>query len=216
MIGCTRTVQITELRSSHDPSEIDDIPIIVVGRAIENSHAVSPIRLSTLAGEPRQLWCVRVRIEHVLKGPPLNGNVNIFYFLGDQIPGSVGRLFVYAGHYQVFLLQKEDGKLRTICEDRRTCVYWVRTGAHPGYVPNPAFPLEESIADLMLSRGPHTDDRQMIDAIYHSRLPARPAEPAIRKLRILAQDETAPVRAAAKDELRRLGQNVSASSNLSR
>jgi len=203
--SCSHPPDIAELSPHYDRLHLSEVPIILVGQALENSHAAAPIVPSRWDGYPRQLWKTRVRVERVLQGPPISGDVDIFYFTGDQIPGSVSRLFAYAGHYEIFFLQKDNGHLRTICEDRRTCVYWVRTGAHPDYKPDPNLPIEAVIADLLLTRGPNTNDRQVIDAIYHARNPETPLAPLRRKLKELAAQESLPVRAAAQMKLRDLG-----------
>jgi len=49
----------------------------------------------------------------------------------------------------------------------RNCVLWVRSGSHYKFEVNPDMPAPDILVNLMLSRGDHTGDAQMIDAIYH-------------------------------------------------
>lgn len=177
------------------------VPVILVGQVLENSHAAAPPRTSEWDDRPVQLWTVRVRVEQVLQGDVQSKEVDIFYFphmgAGES---SVARVMgdLYAGHSEVFFLQKDNRKLRTICDGWRSCIMWVRTGTHYNFKAELGLPIEDVIVKLLLSRGDHTTDKEMLDAIYHpqQRWGSRPVSNALRQL--LAQEKSPVVRAAAQ------------------
>src|SRR6185437_14876946 len=149
----------------------DRVPVILVGQVLNNSHAAAAPRTSEWNGRPVQLWKVRVKVEQVLRGEVPQKEVDIFYF-ADMGGGSFSVAPVwrdlYAGHSEIFFLQRDHGKLRTICDGWRTCIIWVRTGSHYNFKAEPGLPVEDVITKILLSRGDQTTDKQMIDAIYHT------------------------------------------------
>lgn len=74
---------------------------------------------------------------------------------------------LYPGHSELFLLQRDRAKLRTVCDGWRSCIFWVRTGAHNNFKSDPLLPIQENIVRLLLSRGDYTTDKELLDAIYH-------------------------------------------------
>ena len=114
---------------------------------------------------------VRVRVEKVLQGEVVPKEVNIFYF-ADLGGGSYSDPPVWtdlrAGQSEIFFLQGDNGKLRTICDGCRNCIIEVPTGTHYNFKAKEGLPIEDVIARLILSRGDHTTDSQLVKAIRHS------------------------------------------------
>jgi len=204
-LSCQQAPRLTELPPSFSVLQPSEVPVILAGQVLENCHSVALPHASRWSGRPVQLWKVRVRVERVLQGNSPRGDVDIFYFVdwGVTESGWSRLLDMYAGHSEIFFLQKDGGDLRTICEDSRSCVLWVRTGAHTNYKRNANSSIEEVIVDLLLSRGDHTTDKQLIDAVYHPE--GRWGwEYVIKKLQQLGNEESPLVRAAAVEELQKL------------
>lgn len=151
----------------------NQVPVILLGEVLENSHPVATAEKSEWdGGRPVQMWSVRVKVEQVLQGEVAGKDADIFYSpdrgMGDSAVARVlGNL--YTGHSEIFFLQRDNGKLRTICDGWRSCIIWVRTGTH--YKSRPELgPIEEVLVSVLLSRGDHTTDSQLPDAIYHPEL----------------------------------------------
>ncbi len=180
------------------------VPIILVGQALENCQPAGSPKYSGLDGKPYQLWKVRVKVEQVIQGEVQPKNVEVFYFI-DWGFGSGGwsRLAdIYQGHSEIFFLQRDGSKLRTICDGWRSCALWVRTGTHYQSKIDPSLPIEDVLVNLMLSRGDHTSDEQMIDAIYHPEGRWGWA-PVINRLQQLAkEDPSSRVRAVALERFK--------------
>jgi hypothetical protein len=129
--------------------------------------------------------------------------MDVFYFV-DQ-GGSTGPwshlVDIQKGSSEIFFLQKDGDKWRTICDGWRSCVLWVRTGTHYKYKIEHTVPVANILVDLLLSRGDQTSDQQMIDAIYHPE--GRWGwEPFFDRLQQLEKEETSPlVRAAILDNI---------------
>jgi hypothetical protein len=158
-IGCGRGGQMSPLSPRFTLDAPERVPVILVGQVLENSHAVAPPQISEWNGRLVQPWTVRVRVEQVLQGEVQPKEVAIFYF-SDVGPGEspVARVLgnLYTGHSEVFFLQRDNGKLRTICEGWRTCIMWVRTGTHYNFKTEPGLPIEDNIVRLFLTRGDQT------------------------------------------------------------
>jgi hypothetical protein len=183
----------------------DRVPVILLGQVLKSSHAAAPPRTSEWNDRPVQLWTVRVRVEHVLQGEVQPKEIDIFYFT-DMGAGesAISRVMgnLYAGHSEIFFLQRDNGKLRTICDGWRTCIMWVRTGSHYNFKAEPGLPIQDVITKVLLSRGDHTTDKQMIDAIYHPerRWGNLPVFNAFKQL--VAQERSPVVRTVALEEIR--------------
>ncbi len=102
----------------------------------------------------------------------------------------------------MFFLQTDFEKLRTICDGMRTCMKWIRTGTHYNFKIEPVLELEDVMVQLFLSRGDHTTDAQMIDAIYHPELRwgNQPVFEAFQRL--AANDPSPALRAVALERLK--------------
>jgi len=148
---------------------------------------------------------VRVRVEQVLQGEEHRREVDISYFT-DLGAGSYSTARVwkdlYAGHSEIFFLQKDRGQLRTICDGWRSCILWVRTGTHYNFKAEPGAPIKDVIVKLLLSRGDHTTDQEMTDAIDHPEW--RWGNPPVFKaMKQLAADEKSPaVRTVALERIK--------------
>ena len=97
----------------------------------------------------------------------------------------------------MFFLLRESGVLRTICDFYAHCVVPVRSCEHPVFRPDPTAPLSQTLIDLLLTRGPNCGDEQMVEAISKFNAQDLDREYAFKKLRLLAIEETPPVRKAA-------------------
>jgi hypothetical protein len=200
-ISCERDNQMVPLPPHFSVLAPEQVPVILVGQVLKTSHAAAPPRISEWDGRPVQLWTVRVRVEQVLQGDVQSKEVDIFYF-PDMGAGEspVARVMgdLYTGHSEMFFLQRDHQKLRTICDGWRRCIMWVRTGTHYNFKADPLVSIEDNIVRLLLSRGEHTTDKQMLDAIYHppQRWGNGPVSKALRQL--IAREGSPAVRAAAQ------------------
>ena len=198
--GCGRESQVmAPLSPRFTGINLIEVPVILVGEALENCHSVGPLQTSEWDDRPVQLWKVRIKVEHVVQGEVNQKIIDVFYFV-DQGPSTGGYSHltdIRAGSSEIFFLQKDGNRWRTICEGWRSCVFWVRTGTHYNLNLDLNRPIADILITLMLSRGDHTSDHQMIDAIYHRE--ARWGwEPVIDRLKQLAEEEKSPnVRAIA-------------------
>lgn len=205
-IGCERGGnQMAPLPPHFNVSSPDQVPMILVGQVLESSHAAGPPQRSQWDGRLTQLWKVRVRVERVLQGQVQPKEVDIFYFPDmDAGDSPVARVLrdLYVGHSEIFFLQRDHGKLRTICDGWRTCIIWVRTGSHYNFKTEPGLPIEDAINRLLLSRGDHGSDEQMIDAIYHPewRWGTIPVFDALKEL--AAREKSPSVKAVICERLR--------------
>lgn len=197
--GCKRTIPITPFPRRVNLFNLPKVPLILVGQALEKCHPAAPLEYSGLDGRPYQLWKVRVRVEQVIQGEIPSKEVDIFYFV-DWGPGSSAwsRLVdIYGGHSELFFLQKDGSRWRTVDDGWRNCVLWVRTGTHYRYKIDTKLPIQDIFTNLILNRGEHTSDAQMIDAIYHIDMRWGTA-PAINRLgQLMKEDPSSKVRAVA-------------------
>ena len=178
--------------------------MILVGQALEKCHPAAPPEYSG-DHRPFQLWTVKVRVEQIVQGDLKPGILDLFYFveMGFSSGGWSRLMDIQKGSSEIFFLQRDNDKLRTICDGWRSCVLWVRSGSHYKFEVNPDMPTPDILVNLMLSRGDHTSDAQMIDAIYHPETRWGSA-PVINKLRQLADRDQSPlVRGVALNELRK-------------
>ncbi len=204
--GCEREFPMAPFPRRFSVFNLPKVPLILVGQALENCYPAAPPAYSGLDGKPYQLWKVRVKVEQVVQGEIQPKSMEVFYFV-DMGFGSGGwsRLMdIYQGHSEIFFLQKDGSRWRSINDDCRNCVLWVRTGTHYQYKIDPNLPIEDILVNLLLSRGDHTSDGQMIDAIYHPEKHWGSA-PVINRLQQLASEDQSPrVRAVALEELQKL------------
>ena len=185
----------------------DMVPIILLGDVVAQSHAAGPPERSEWTDRWTQLWTVRVRIEQILKGDvPEGSSIDISYF-PDMDAGSFADsrvLHLHAGQSYLFFLQRDFSRLRTICDGWGRCVLRVRTGRHSSSQIVPALTLPQRIVNMFLSRGDHTTDAQMLDAIYHPewRWGKWPVYHALERL--AKTDKSPQVQAIAEQQARKL------------
>ena len=184
---------------------LPDVPLILVGQALENCHPAAHPEYSGLDHQPYQLWKVRVKVEQIVQGDVWSDNLDIFYFVNMGVGSSASsRLMdIQEGHSEIFLLRRDGNRWRTICDGWRSCVLWVRTGTHYHYNIDPNLTIQDNFANLMLGRGDHTSDGQLIDAIYHpdGRWGSKPIIDRLQQL--ASQDQSPRVRRVALEELRK-------------
>jgi hypothetical protein len=204
--SCEPGAQISPLPPRFTGLDLPAIPGIVIAEAMEDCHPLRDVQISAWNGRPVQLWKVHVRVEHVLQGDITQKTLDIPYFVDQGMStGGVSRLTdIKKGSSEVFFLQRDGSYWRTICEGWRSCVFWIRTGTHYRSKIDLNLPIADILIDLMLSRGDRTDDRQIIDAIYHPE--GRWGwMPVINALHKLANQEKSPVvRSAALKQLQKL------------
>jgi len=147
-------------------TNMNKVPVILVGRVLSSSDIGKP---RPSKWDPRfltQLSEVTVAVENVLQGSVNRQEIPIYYFviasshdgnrlLGDWRPGE----------RDLFYLQKDSGVFRTICDNYRSCVTRVLTGAHPNWKRDPTLYITDDILRFMLSRGENCDDAAMLEAV---------------------------------------------------
>lgn len=202
--GCQCEHGLAPLSPALGPTVPENIPVILVGQVLQNPYAAAAPEKSEWDGRPVQLWSVRVRVEQVLQGDVQSKEAEIFYFIDmGMIDTSVARVWrdPFPGHSEIFFAERDRGKLRTICDGWRSCIIWVRTGSHYNFQPEHGLPIEDVMTNILLSRGDHTTDSQMIDAIYHPKLEWGTL-PVFNAFRELAEHDPSPaVRAVAADQV---------------
>ena len=206
--GCERQFPMTPFPPRVNLFNLPKVPLIFVGQALEKCHPAAPPERSGLDRGPYQLWKVRVRVEQVIQGEVPSPEMDVFYFVYlGSFTGPWSRLMdIYRGHSELFFLQQDGGRWRTINDGWRNCVLWIPTGTHYHFKVDPNLPIQTIFTNLILSRGEHTSDAQMIDAIYHIDMRWETA-PAISRLEQLSkEDPSPPVRAAALQRWRELHQ----------
>ena len=204
--SCKGTSDLAPLPPVFSVFDPPKVPVILVGQALENCHPVAPAERSKWNDRPVQLWTVRERVERVLQGEVRLRNVTISYFVDQGFStGPWSRLLnISEGQSNIFFLQPDGNRLRTICDGWRSCVLPVLTGTHYGSSIDRNLPIEDIMVNLLLSRGDSTTDAQMIRAIEHPE--ARWGwTPVINRLEQLAkQDTSSQVRSVALSELGKL------------
>jgi hypothetical protein len=191
---CAGNVGTAPRYDNHTLAALAGVPVILVGRVIENCKPVGKVHPSRWDGYPYQLWKVDVKVEHVLQGDVTTGELPIYYFayLGNLGSSDFPLVDLAAGDYVMFFLQRDNGLLRTICDGWHNCAVKVRTGAHPNYKRSQSPTIADAIYDVILTRGPTGTDEQLILTMRRSRLIFdQGAED--RALERLARTETAPV-----------------------
>lgn len=205
--SCQPSGKVAPLPPHFSVLAADKVPLILVGQVLQDARPVATPETSEWNGRPMQLWKVRVRVEQVLQGDVSAKEVNIFYFVDmGMIESSDAPLRggIYAHHSEIFFLQTDGGRLRTICDGWRNCVLWVRTGSHFNFKIDHGLPVEDTIVRLLLSRGNHTTDKQMIDAIYHPELRWGMALVYNALEQLAAREKSDVVRTIVREELRKL------------
>lgn len=207
--GCQRAAQMAPLPPHFTAFAPGRVPVILVGEALQDAQTAAAPQRSEWDGRPVQLWKVRVRVEQVLQGDMPSKEADIFYFADMGTFESSDRPLrggIYAGHSEIFFLQSDRGRFRTVCDGWRNCVLWVRTGSHFNFKIDPRLSIEDLIVRLLLSRGDHTTDKQMADSIDHPELRWGTAPAYDALLQLVTHEKSEAVRMAAREELRKLQQ----------
>jgi hypothetical protein len=102
------------------------------------------------------------------------------------------------GERVMFFLQRENGYLRTTCDQYKSCTITVLSGAHPSFRANSP---EAGIIDLLLTRGQGVADSQFVGAIENFHAFYIDPNYVVGRLRRLIAEETGPVAQAACKKL---------------
>ena len=177
-------------------------PVIVVGRILSCVPVGSP-RPSNWDGEtPYQEYRTTVAVENVLNGSVKTATADV-YFLKNIRIGGPARLGTqqYAGYWRIgdremFFLQFDAGRLRTVCDTWAHCVIPVLTGRHSAF--RPLANVGASIADIFFTRGDGASDAEIIEGLEHTTSFGFQFAPhfSAQKMEELVQRETPPVRKA--------------------
>jgi hypothetical protein len=133
---------------------IDSAPLAVAGVIVDDRLVRRPVPMRSNPRLQLQLRRFRMRIENVLKGDLAPGGAEVFYYAwagGFDGPRPLGCW--RTGSRRIVLLRRDSGVLRTVCDGWDECTWSVHSGAHPKYRPDPARPLSDAIADILLTRG---------------------------------------------------------------
>ena len=129
-------------------------PIVVVGVIRANDLVHFPVPQHSDPSYLLALNRMRLDVELVLRGDIGCGLSDVYYFYpGGPFNGPplVGRW--YTGDRRVFSLERDQGVLRMACEGADVCTFPVFSGAHPNFKVDPHKPIEETITDLLMTRG---------------------------------------------------------------
>jgi hypothetical protein len=183
-------------------------PVILVARILACVPVGSP-QPSIWEGQPRyQEYRTTVAVENVLYGSVPGRRVDIYFLqsliisgpprLGTLQHGGLWRI----GDREMFFLQRDSGRLRTVCDTWAHCVVPVLSGSHEGFQPGPT--VGDALADILFTRGKGSSDAQMIEGLEKATFIGFHFAPnfSMRKLEDLVQTETPPVREAACKYLR--------------
>ncbi len=202
--GYRQNSVMTESKPEHpilQPSDVAETPVILEGLVVADGVPAAPVQKSPLDGRFVQLRKGRVHVENVLQGKVSQSDVDVFYFIGD-IPGSAEAIGLRAGERNILFLRRDGTKLRTN-EDRSAngCLLKVVTGPHPNFRRAPGASINQTIIDLLLTRGSGVDDKQMIAAIDKNYSRFVGEEQVVKTLQRLASVESPVVREAACQDL---------------
>ena len=204
-LSCTRYPKL-EPREPHSGGSPPDLkaPIILVAQLLSNEAVGRPYAPEWDTYIKIQEYRVRVTVEHVVRGNIAEREAPIYYFGYPHFMGGPPNLGMrenggwwHLGDSIVFFLEREQGALRTICDFRNYCAVRVFTGVHPNFKFDPNKPLDCSIAELLLSRGPNTTDLQMAQAILSDRAYIFSVPCRTQRLKELENDPSPLVRQAA-------------------
>ncbi len=208
--GCTgpRFLDQQSPQSEEDYiAQVSSAPIVIVGVIEADSLVRAPIPSHWNENVPLQLRKLSIRVENVLRGGAIPGQVTAYYFTfagSFDGPRPMG-VWLIPGHStpamrRIFWLKYDHSQLRTACDGWDRCTIAVLSGAHLNYKPD-SRPLGYALGDILLTRGASVSDNRFALQIQ-SGLPSEiPGAYIQEKLQELTKTETPPVKAAA---LRRL------------
>jgi hypothetical protein len=169
-------------------------PLVVVGVAEGDELIGHPVP----SGHPLQLHRVTLHVENVLKGTIPDQTIAVYYFTFANLnEGWRFLIFHREPVRRVLWLRKDRGVYRTAC-DSQNCTVWIESGAHPGYRPDPNASMDQTLADLSLTRGEGpVDDCRFVQEMGYIVGRAGLDSYTIEKLRHLALSESSQVKYAA-------------------
>ena len=211
--ACNRVPPVEEypgLAGTLLQDSIDKKGLLIAVASIEGCYAIGPPHTSRWDGNsPMQLFKLKLLIENSLQGELQTGEADVFFYLNLRVSTGPARLGVngcggYGGDWRIgdrkmFLLLRDGGLLRTVCDTFNTCVRPILTGKHPDLEPTASRPVDQVIVDFFLTRGAGCcTDQQLLDVIEQSGpafLVSR--NYAVHKMQDLAEHETGLVRERA-------------------
>ena len=209
--GCGQTDRMNAYPEFIDLFPVDMArfpPVIVVGRILACVPVGSP-RPSIWDGEtPYQEYRTTIALENVLNGNVQTPTADV-YFLKNLRSGGLKELgtlqnggYWRIGDREMFFLQHDSGRLRTVCDTFAHCVVPVLSGWHQTFRRNAN--VGESVADILFTRGRGASDAQMIEGLEYATSVGSHFAPefSMRKLEEIIQTETPLVRQAACKYLR--------------
>jgi hypothetical protein len=165
-------------------------PIVIVGVLRSDRFVVRRY--------PLQLRRLIVDVENVLKGDVAIGPLTVYYFTfasGFDGPQPLGMWSV--GGRRVLWLRRDRGVLRTACDGWDGCTIGVYSGSHRGLKVELNRTLDDTVAEVLLTRGSGSiDERGFAAAVDRGNSPGS-TEFLISKYNALARSERSVVKAAA-------------------
>ena len=184
-------------RCSKDGESRDTAPIVVVGVLTSDTLVRKPIPMHGDHEIPLQLRQLVVRVENVLRGQVADKIMVVYYFTwagGFNGPRPLG--FWGPGTRRVLWLRKDAGVFRTACDGWDYCTMAVDSGAHPRYRADPRKPVDNAVADILLTRGEGRISETRFAMSIEARSPGA-EDYLMGKYRRLAMTERPPVKTAA-------------------
>jgi len=208
-LGFTLACETTQKLKPYPPfidlprsSAIGSIPVILVGQVIKTMKVGSPQTDPWGRTHSLQLHKAAVKVENVLRGKVQPGDIDLYYFRDLQPVGMLQLGTVpdsgswNEGDREMFFLQSDSGRLRTVCDTYAHCVLPVYSGHHDLLQANANVWIGNTITDILLARGQDTSDQQMAKAIGKSSGPCYEFSPAytVDKLKQFVRTGSAPIR----------------------
>jgi len=218
--GCTRKPEIVEypqfidVPNNSELGELAQVPFVVIG-TIKADERVGSLQKSSWGKKtPVQMFRIRVEIENVLAGDIGKGSEDVFYFRSAGAWSGPARLGLLGqggtwklGDREIFFLQRNNGLLRTICDDYAHCVTPLFSGPHPRFVRNPNRWIGFDLADILLTPGSGCGEAQLATALSRSTGTARAlsGDYALKIVEKTANDSSGQLRIAACQALKEQG-----------
>jgi hypothetical protein len=198
-------------------------PFIIVGTVIsskqvgrdviwhpERSLLDATASSSKSTGYSLSLFRVKVAVENVLRGGIKQHELDIYYYSHAGSLGGTPGIGMYGvsglwgqGDRELFYLKKVDDVFRTYCDIFAPCVTTIFSGAHPNFKLDPDKSANDSLVNLLLTRGEGSTDQEMIKAVLSKSPSFLSPEHAILKWQEIAEHDASPtVRRAACEQLK--------------
>ena len=180
-------------------SQARSAPFVVVGVAGSDIRIGGPVPSRHDPNYPMQLHRVDVQVENVLRGSIDERKISVYYFgfaggFDGPRPSGFGR----EPSRRILWLRKERGEFRMACDGWDHCTMFVESGAHPEYGGDPQQPLDQAVADILLTRGEGEIDNLRFASQIQWGLPDQGIQDhVLEKLSYLALTEVSDVRVSA-------------------